>query len=227
MTEEKILKDDNLESMNTASTGLSTDENDTENTQEAKQEVSSGEETQEADTQSKCQDKKRCKGGAEKQLAEENKRLNAKVSELTASLEKTEAELTETRDKYLRVLAEYDNFRKRSVKEREGVYTEAYSDALKEILPIIDNLELAAKYSEPDKLKEGLELIFKSAKNTLGKLDIEEFGAVGDKFDPQIHDAVMHSEDESAGENEIVEVFKKGYRKGDRIIRHAMVKVVN
>ena len=168
-------------------------------------------------------DKKR----EDKQLREENRKLTAKNKELGDSLEKAQKEHDELQDKYLRVCAEYDNFRKRTQKERDGIFTDAYSDALKEILPIFDNLERAALYTEPDKLTEGLELIFKSAKEMLSKLGVEEFGAVGDKFDPNIHNAVMHIEDESVGEEEIIEVFQKGYKRGDKIIRHAMVKVAN
>lgn len=168
-------------------------------------------------------DKKR----EDKQLREENRKLTAKNKELGDSLEKAQKEHDELQDKYLRVCAEYDNFRKRTQKERDGIFTDAYSDALKEILPIFDNLERAALYTEPDKLTEGLELIFKSAKEMLSKLGVEEFGAVGEKFDPNIHNAVMHIEDDSVGEEEIIEVFQKGYKRGDRIIRHAMVKVAN
>lgn len=168
-------------------------------------------------------DKKR----EDKQLREENRKLTAKNKELGDSLEKAQKEHDELQDKYLRVCAEYDNFRKRTQKERDGIFTDAYSDALKEILPIFDNLERAALYTEPDKLTEGLELIFKSAKEMLTKLGVEEFGAVGEKFDPNIHNAVMHIEDESVGEEEIIEVFQKGYKRGDKIIRHAMVKVAN
>lgn len=164
---------------------------------------------------------------AEKQLSDENRKLTAKVAELALSLEKSESELAETRDKYLRICAEYDNFRKRSQKERDGIFTDAYSEALKEVLPIIDNLERAARYTEPEKLTDGLSLIFKSAKDMLEKLGVEEFGETGDKFDPLLHNAVMHVDEEVELSNEIVEVFQKGYKKGDRIIRHAMVKVVN
>ena len=168
-------------------------------------------------------DKKR----EDKQLREENRKLTAKNKELGDSIEKMRKEHDELQDKYLRVCAEYDNFRKRTQKERDGIFTDAYSDALKEILPIFDNLERAALYTEPDKLTEGLSLIWKSAKDTLTKLGVEEFGAVGEKFDPTIHNAVMHIDDDSVGEDEIIEVFQKGYKRGEKIIRHAMVKVAN
>ncbi len=162
-----------------------------------------------------------------KQLASENSALTAKLKEATEALEKAKAELADTNDKYLRVCAEYDNFRKRSAKERDGLYTDACSDALKEVLPVIDNLERASQYTEPEKVADGLALIFKSASEMLTKLGVETFGEAGEKFDPNIHNAVMHVEDEEKGENEITDVFQKGYKKGDRIIRHAMVKVAN
>ena len=155
---------------------------------------------------------KGCDKKQTKQLKEENKKLTRENTEIRGKLDKAEKDLNETTDKYMRVCAEYDNFRKRSQKEREGIYADAYSDALKEVLPVIDNLERAAQYNETEKLAEGLGLIF---------------GAAGDKFDPQLHNAVMHVEDDEHGEDEIVDVFQKGYRKGDKIIRHAMVKVAN
>ena len=163
----------------------------------------------------------------EKQKNDENRQLNVKLKEATEALDKANAELKELNDKYLRVCAEYDNFRKRTTKERDGLYTDAYSDALKELLPIIDTLERAAQYTEPEKLTDGIALIFKSASEMLTKLGIETFGAAGEKFDPNLHNAVMHVDDEEKGESEIVDVFQKGYKKGDRIIRHAMVKVAN
>ena len=162
-----------------------------------------------------------------KQLSEENRKLNVKLTETTDALEKAKAELDELNDKYMRVCAEYDNFRKRSAKERDGLYTDAYADALKEVLPVIDNLERASQYTEPEKVTDGLALIFKSASEMLTKLGVETFGETGEKFDPNIHNAVMHVEDEEKGENEITDVFQKGYKKGDKIIRHAMVKVAN
>ncbi len=162
-----------------------------------------------------------------KQLSEENRKLTAKLKETEEALEKAKTELADTNDKYLRVCAEYDNFRKRSAKERDGLYSDAYSDALKEVLPVIDNLERAAQYTEPDKVSEGLSLIFKSAAEMLTKLGVETFGEAGEQFDPNLHNAVMHVEDEEKGENEIIDVFQKGYRKGDKIIRHAMVRVAN
>lgn len=137
------------------------------------------------------------------------------------------AKLTELNDKYLHVVAEYDNFRKRAQKEREGVYADAYAEALAELLPIADNLERAMTYTDGEKVLEGVAMTLKQLSASLEKLGIEAFGAAGESFDPTVHNAVMHVEDESLGENVIADVFQKGYRKGDRIIRFAMVKVAN
>ena len=155
--------------------------------------------------------------------------VNEEKSELELLREKT-AELEEAlraaEDKHLRMAAEYDNFRRRSREEREGVYEAAVADTIAEILPIIDNLERAALY-EGDKVRDGVVMISKSVSEVLGKLGVESFGAVGDTFDPNIHNAVMHDEDSEKGENEITDVFQKGYKKGKRVIRFAMVKSVN
>ena len=123
--------------------------------------------------------------------------------------------------------AEYDNFRRRSREEKDGVYENALSDTVAELLPIIDNLDRAALYDDGEKVKEGLVMISKSVEQVFSKLGIEVFGVPGETFDPNIHNAVLHVEDESFGEGEIVEVYQKGYRKGKHIIRFAMVKTAN
>ena len=158
----------------------------------------------------------------------EDKKSKAELAALRAELEAKSKELAEEKDKYLRLMAEYDNFRRRSQKEREGVYTDAVSDCLSEFLPLLDNLGRAAEASgDPEQVRVGLQMTAKSADALLEKLGVEAFGEAGDKFDPQLHNAVMHGEDESRGENEISDVFQRGYRRGDRVIRYAMVKVVN
>ena len=158
----------------------------------------------------------------------EDKKSKAELAALREELEKKEKELAEEKDKYLRLMAEYDNFRRRSQKEHEGIYTDAVSDCLTEFLPLLDNLGRAAEASgDPEQVRVGLQMTNKSAEALLEKLGVEAFGAVGDTFDPQLHNAVMHDEDESRGENEISDVFQRGYRRGDRVIRYAMVKVVN
>ena len=138
-----------------------------------------------------------------------------------------EAQLKEKDDKYLRMAAEYDNFRRRSREEKAAVYADALADTVGELLPIIDNLERAAMYDDGEKVKEGLMMTAKSVSAALEKLGIETVGAAGETFDPNLHNAVFHVEDESLGEGEIVEVFQKGYKKGNKIIRFAMVKTAN
>ncbi len=169
----------------------------------------------------------------EKTTAKEKKKVKkaeAEVARLEKELAEREAKIAEMNDQYLRVCAEYDNFRKRTAKEREGVYADAYIDALTQILPILDNLDRAAAYSTEDPenpLAKGLELTRKSFVETLEKMGVVEIEALGKAFDPNLHNAVMHVEDENAGENEIVEVFMKGYIRGDKVLRYSMVKVAN
>lgn len=137
-----------------------------------------------------------------------------------AELEEKNAELN---DKYLRVVAEYDNFRKRCIKEKDEIYTNAYIDAIKQILPIVDNMERAQAYEGG--VSEGVNMIITAMKQTLEKMGVTEIEAK--TFDPNLHNAVMHIEDEAYGENEIVEVFQKGYKYHDKVIRYAMVRVAN
>ena len=151
----------------------------------------------------------------------------AELEKLEEQIKKAESELSDANDKYLRLAAEYDNFRKRSAKEKENIYDDAVSDVVNQILPIFDNLERAAIYESAEKVAEGLALTAKSIDTMLTKVGIEKFGDVGDEFDPNIHNAVMHCEDETLGENVVAEVFQHGYKKGDRVIRYAMVKVAN
>ena len=138
-----------------------------------------------------------------------------------------EAELKEKDDKFLRMAAEYDNFRRRSREEKAATYADALADTVGELLPIIDNLERAALYDDGEKVKEGLMMTAKSVTSVLEKLGIETVGAPGEIFDPNLHNAVFHIEDENLKEGEIVEVFQKGYKKGNKIIRFAMVKTAN
>ncbi len=139
-----------------------------------------------------------------------------------------ESELAESREKYLRMLAEYDNYRKRTQKEREGAFGDGVAYAVADILPVLDNLERAAlQTGDPAKIAEGLALTRKQADALLQKLQIEETAKVGDTFDPNLHEAVMHVEDDERGEGEIVEIYQRGYRRGERVVRFAMVKVAN
>ena len=152
---------------------------------------------------------------------------NKKTRELEAKIAELEASIAERDDKYLRLAAEYDNFRRRSQKERENVYSDAYSDAINALLPVLDNLGRAVGCEDPKALSDGLALILKSFDEGLAKLGIEEIKAEGETFDPERHYAVLHVEDENYGENEVVEVLQKGYTRGDKVIRYAVVKVAN
>ena len=162
--------------------------------------------------------------------ADKKEKKGKKESEkesLLQQIEKLNAEIKEKDDKYLRMAAEYDNFRRRSREEKDATYENAMSDTVAEILPIVDNLERAAQYDAENSVKDGLVMIAKSVEAVFSKLGIEAVGKVGEQFDPNLHNAVMHDEDDSKGENEIVEVYQKGYKKGNKIIRFAMVKTVN
>ena len=181
---------------------INNDQMENEESSEARNEVSENEETTENNELNIVKTQK-----------EENKKL--------------QEELDMTKDRLLRVTAEYDNYRKRTTKEKEGIYSDAYVDVLKEIIPILDNLEraIAADGSIED-LKKGIEMTIKGCKDSFIKLGVEEIDASGE-FDPNVHNAVMHIEDENLGKNVIAEVFQKGYKKDDKIIRHTMVKVAN
>lgn len=155
------------------------------------------------------------------------KKLESELAEAMAKSAKLEAELSEEKDRALRVMAEYDNFRRRSRAERESVYADAYADAILEILPIIDNLERAEAYDSSADVNTGVAMILNAAREALKKMGVEEIEALGCEFDPNVHNAVMHTEDESLGENVISAVLQKGYKRGDKIIRYAMVQVAN
>ena len=155
------------------------------------------------------------------------KKCSPKKDELLLEIEKLRAELAEKDNKYLRMAAEYENFRRRSREEREATYEAALADTVAELLPIIDNLERAANYDDGEKVKEGLGMTLKAASAVFSSMGIEAVGAVGETFDPNLHNAVMHVEDESFGEGEIVDVFEKGYKKNKKVIRFAMVKTAN
>ncbi|MDO4562731.1 MAG: nucleotide exchange factor GrpE [Clostridia bacterium] len=131
-------------------------------------------------------------------------------------------------EKYLRVLAEYDNFRKRTVRERESIYPEAKAAVVKEFLPLLDNLERAlAAANEGESLCEGVKMVLKQMKDILKNLGVEEIKTVGEEFNPNLHNAVMHVEDPSLGENVVAAEMQKGYTIGGRVIRFAMVSVAN
>jgi len=184
-------------------------ENDPSEKDQNQEESTSGEETSEVKEEDDKEDEmKKFRNRKEeiKELKEENDSL---------------------KDKLLRTVAEYDNFRKRTSKEKENIYTEACADVLKEILPVLDNLERAvAVDGSAEDLKKGIELTINQFTASFEKLGVEEISSDGE-FDPNFHDAVMHIEDENLGKNQVAEVFLKGYKKGDKVLRHSMVKVAN
>ena len=131
-------------------------------------------------------------------------------------------------DRYKRILAEFENFKKRSAKEREGLYNSILADVIEVILPVVDNLENALKVETKDEdYKQGIELVLKQFKDVLKSKGIEEIKAVGETFDPSMHEAVSSVQDEEKGEKEIVQEYRKGYKIGNRVIRHSMVVVAN
>lgn len=137
-------------------------------------------------------------------------------------------QLAAKEEQYLRLAAEYDNFRKRSQKEKEAVWSEAKASTVSALLPVYDNLERAVKQSCSDEAyAKGVEMTLTQLKEILGKLGVEEIPALGQPFDPNAHNAVMHVEDDTVEENTVVEVFQAGFRCGEKVIRFAMVKVAN
>ena len=155
-----------------------------------------------------------------KKLKEENMTFKDKNKKL-------ENELEALKDRLLRLSSEYENYRRRTDKEKEGIYTNACEDILKRILPVLDNLERAAVVEgDLDDIKKGIDMTIIQFIDALEKLDVVEIDATGE-FDPNVHQAVMHNEDEAFGANQVAEVFQKGYKRGDKVIRHTMVRVVN
>ena len=165
----------------------------------------------------------------EKTDKKSDKKLKNELAEMEKKLEAETKRADELNDKYLRTAAEYENFRRRSAKERENVYGEAVADTLTGLLPILDNLQYAAKFTDgdSDKFAEGVKLILGKLPETLEKMNIKMFGEPGETFNPEIHNAVMHIDDESYGEGEITDVLQCGYMYGDKVLRYAMVRVAN
>lgn len=166
---------------------------------------------------------------AENTEADEKKKKKKKSSPEKEALEKLQAEFEEHKQQHLRVLAEYDNFRKRTSNEKNSIYNNAVSDTVQAILPIADNIEraLSQENASAEDMRKGVEMIETQILSVLEKLGIQEVGKEGDSFDPSLHNAVAHIEDENLGENVIAAVYQKGYRLGDRVVRHAMVQVAN
>ena len=159
--------------------------------------------------------------------AEKKEKKKDKKKEADRS-EELEKQLAAANDKYLRICAEYDNFRRRSQKEKDALYGDVKADTVQKFLPVYDNLERALKQgTEDEAYRKGVEMIMTQFNSTLEKLGVTAIESLGQTFDPSLHNAVMHVDDEEKGENEIVEVFQHGFRLGDKVIRFAMVKVAN
>ena len=162
----------------------------------------------------------------------EEKTVETTAEETATPAEKTEAELlqeklNESNDKYLRMLAEYDNYRRRSQKERESIYSDVRADTVKKFLPVYDNLLRAATFEQDEEAKQGAVAILTQFKTVLESLGVTEIDALGKKFDPTLHEALLHIEDEKYGEGEIVLELEKGFKMGDKVIRFSKVQVAN
>ena len=173
---------------------------------------------------------------AEKKKAKKNENKEEQVKEQTVQEPAAEApaepsfeeKLAAEKENYLRLAAEYDNFRKRSQREKENLYTETKAETVEKFLPVYDNLERALKQETTDEaFKKGVEMTMTQLTGVLEALGVKVFGEAGEAFDPAIHNAVMHCEDEDLGENVIAEVFQKGFIIGEKVVRFAMVKVAN
>lgn len=149
------------------------------------------------------------------------------IEEVCDQTPQAEPATDEWHDRFVRLAADFDNFKKRSKAEKDAVYTNATADAVAELLPIIDNLERALSAAEDSPMRSGVEMVLTQALKAFENLNVFPVGEPGDNFDPQIHNAVMHIEDEAFGENTVAEVLQKGYRLGDKVVRHALVKVAN
>ncbi|HHW66692.1 MAG: molecular chaperone GrpE [Epulopiscium sp.] len=162
---------------------------------------------------------------------DEEELTSQKFEELQNKLREKEKEYDELKDRLQRTMAEFDNFRKRTIKEKAVLYEDGVRSAIEQILPVIDNFEralsAAQKDDESNSFLQGMEMIYRQFKDILTSMGVEEIKAVGETFDPNLHNAVTHIEDEAFGENEIVEEFQKGYIYKDKVIRYSMVKVAN
>ncbi len=160
-------------------------------------------------------------------LKEELEEMKIFKNKLKDENTKLSNELETVKDRLLRTAAEYENFRNRSAKEKDGIYTDACFDVLKNMLPALDNMERAISIDGSiEDIKKGIDMTIRQFKDAFEKLGVEEIDTT-EAFDPNLHNAIMHVEDESLGENVIVEVMQKGYKKGDKVLRYSLVKVAN
>ncbi len=160
---------------------------------------------------------------------ESSEKMSKELEETKKKLKETTDALAQQKDAFLRTAAEYDNFRKRTEREKQALYADATADAVKEILSVADNLERALEQKDcsADDLRKGVEMTQKQMQAALKKLNVAEMGKEGEPFDPTLHSAVSHIDDKSLGENVIAKVFQKGYTIDGKVVRHAMVQVAN
>ena len=185
------------------------------------------EKTGEASEETIKEEEKKAPETAEEPAGEKSEEKKSEEKKPEEAKPKTD-ELAAEKDKYLRLCAEYDNFRKRSQKEKDAIYADVRANTLTSFLPVYDNLVRALNQpTEDEAYKKGVEMIMTQFKTTMEKLGVTEMDCLGKKFNPAFHNAVMHVDDEEKGENEIVEVFQQGFMLGDKVIRFAMVKVAN
>lgn len=221
-SEEDVKKENNEE--DTRSTGASVNPEDSK-PETADETVSSGETLND-------EKKETCDNNEKPEKTERNekkkvKKLEAKIAQLEKELAANK-EAAEQKDKqYMLLYAEYDNFRRRSQKEKDGIYSDAYASALNSLLPVFDNLYRAVDADDEKSLGEGLRLTVKSYEEALAKMGVKEIDALGKTFNPELHCAVLHVDDDSYGENEVIEVLGKGYEKDGKVIRYSIVKVAN
>ena len=212
---------------------MSTDKNEkdtaaqAENAEEIKD--TPAEETKaEAETEKPADEDKGDKKNAKKSKKDDKSEKSEKSESKKEPEKKEDPAMAALNDKYLRLCAEYDNFRRRSQKEKDNLYGDVKADTLLKFLPVYDNLVRALNTpTEDEAFRKGVEMTMNQFNTTIEKLGVTRIDSLGEKFDPSLHNAVMHIEDESKGENEIVEVFQEGFKLGDKVIRFAMVKVAN
>ena len=181
------------------------------------------------ETPKKESDKKTESEKPEEKEEDKKETSGGEKDSLDSELENIRNQLSQVNDKLLRTLAEYDNYRKRTQKEKEAIYSDSKSEIVMKLLPVIDNFERAEQAEQPDfeTYKKGIDMIFTQLIEAMKSLGVESFGETGDGFDPNMHNGVMHIDDENLGENVIADVFMKGYKMGDKVLRPATVKVAN
>ena len=161
-------------------------------------------------------------------MAEEKEEILEEKTEEVEDIAKLKTELEETTDRYKRIFAEFENYKKRTAKERENLYGSLLADIIRTFLPVMDNLEKAAEAKTEDtNYQEGVKMVVKQLADVLDKFGMQEIEALGQKFDPELHEAVGRIDDPNKGEQEIVQEYRKGYKIGNKVIRHSMVVVAN